>query len=272
MAHRPHVSVVDPRALTRQARDGLIDELYLAHSKIFAGVSRAAFAAYVVDSSADRTRIEVYRYGGEVVGYFAVHTFVRTIGGERWVVIRAEKGKLPRFRRCAKGSLLIAEVLRACVLHPRASKAFLGCFVHPSAYLALGHVAPEMYPHWERPTPPRIRRVMDSLGEAFGLAVVDPRRPEVRRVGWVTRDTASDRASWARRRDPMTRHFLRTNPGYREGQGLLILAPIRLRHFVEGVVRHAHRVVRRALRRSSGSPGAVSSGPPPPTSVPARGR
>lgn len=243
-------SVVDPEALDDVGRQALIDELYAAHAQIFDGVSKAAFAAYVVDSPAQRTRIEIYRARGRVVGYQAVHTFVRTVAGQRWVVVRAEMGKLPAYRRDANGRLMIAEVLRACLRYPGARKAFLGCLVHPSAYLALARVAPEIYPRPEAPTPAPIARVMAELAASFGLERVEEAGEHDRReVGWITRESLADRRAWAARADAEARFYLRANPGYREGQGLVTFVPISPRAFVEGSARHVIRSSHRRLQR-----------------------
>lgn len=240
--------VIDPKSLSPVAKQGLIDELYATHEQIFDGVSKAEFASYVVDSPAERTRIQIYRDRGRMVGYFAVHTFVQMIDGEQWVVVRAESGKLPAYRRGAKGTLMIAEVLRIFWRYPGARKAYLGCFVHPSAYVAMGHVAPALYPHWERPTPAPIKTAMHTLGEAFDLDTIDPALSGVRKVGWITRESEGDRRSWADRRCPMTEAYMRQNPGYREGHGLLTMIPLSLSVFVSGCLRYARRVINKQLR------------------------
>jgi len=242
-------TTVNPNALSEPARGALVDELYAAHTEIFGGVSKAEFAKYVVDSPADRTRIQVYRDAGRVVGYFAVHTFVEQIDGQRWVVVRAEAGKLPAYRRNVSGTLMISEVLRACVRYPRARKAYLGCFVHPSAYVAMGHVAPQMYPHWERPTPTDTQRAMDRLADNFGLSQVEEADRGLRKVGWITRETDQDRDSWARRQDAMSEFFMARNPGYRRGDGLVVLVPLSATAFVEGTLRHLRRALGRRVAR-----------------------
>ena len=251
MTRPVHNETVNPNALSEHARGALVDELYAAHAQIFGGVSKAEFAKYVVDSPADRTRIQVYRDAGRVVGYFAVHTFVEHIDGQRWVVLRAEAGKLPAYRRSISGTLMIAEVLRACLRHPRARKAYLGCFVHPSAYVAMGHVAPKMYPHWEQPTPADTQRVMDRLANNFGLDRVDEIDSGLRKVGWITRETDEERASWARRHDVMSEFYMARNPGYRRGDGLVVLIPLSAAAFVEGTLRHMRRALGRRFKRLS---------------------
>ena len=111
--------IIDPKTLEPKAKRELIAELYATHCQIFEGVSETDFAAYVVDSPAERTRIEIYRDAGRIVGYFAVHTFVRRVAGHQWVVLRAESGKLPSYRRGAKGALMVTEALRACKALPK---------------------------------------------------------------------------------------------------------------------------------------------------------
>lgn len=253
-------TTIDPRSLSLEQREALIDALYAAHDQIFSGISRAQFAAYVVDSPAERTRIDVFRSGGRVIGYHAMHTFVREIAGERWIVLRGETGKLPGYRCAAKGALMIREILRASLRYPGARKAFLGCFVHPSAYVALAHVAPELYPHWSRPTPERVRAEIEQLAADFGIERVEGRSSGVRRVGWITRETGADRASWDQRRDEATRFYTRMNPGYGAGEGLLVFAPISLSRLIGGSLRHLLRKLGCA-RRAAAAAGARSAAP-----------
>ena len=238
--------VVNPATLSPAAKRALLDELHATHAAIFDGVSKAAFRRYVVDSPAERTRIELLRDGDRLVGYLAIHVFLRSIAGQRWVVIRAESGKLPRYRRRAQGRLMIAEVLRVCLRYPRWRKALLGCLIHPSSYVALGHVAPQMYPHWTEPTPTRVESVMHELAQDFGLDIVDASRPGVREVGWITKETDAERRSWAARDCAMTRLYVERNPNYRAGHGLLTFVPVSLRALVDGSTRHALRLARRA--------------------------
>ncbi|MEM9460683.1 MAG: hypothetical protein AAGF11_41320 [Myxococcota bacterium] len=91
--------IINPQALSSTERERLADELYTAHQRIFEGVEREPFVAYVIDTPAVRTRIQVFRTGGLVVGYAAFHAFERSVGGRRALVLRAEVGLLPTYRR-----------------------------------------------------------------------------------------------------------------------------------------------------------------------------
>jgi hypothetical protein len=53
----------------------------------------------------------------------------------------------------------------------------------------------------------------------------------------------------ARRNDPWTRHFLRENPGYREGHGLVVLLPISLASLIRGSWSHGIRTLERRYAR-----------------------
>lgn len=241
--------LVDPAALSEDAREALVDALFVAHEQIFAGVSREDFAAYVVHSAAERTRIQVMRAGERVVGYMAVHTFVFEIDGEQYVVLRAENGKLPAYRRSPNGNLLAVEVARACLRYPFARKGFLACPVHPAAYLALARVAPEVYPHPERPTPRAVETIMARLGRHFHMQPVSPPRPGVREVGWITREGEADRLRWTLRRDSLTEFYLRRNPHYGRGQGLMTFAPVGPGRLVVGVLSLIRRYIERRTAR-----------------------
>jgi len=48
----------------------------------------------------------------------------------------------------------------------------------------------------------------------------------VRHVGWITRDTEVEKSYWITCDKPAARFFVRTNPSYSEGHGLLTLIPI----------------------------------------------
>jgi len=47
-------------------------------------------------------------------------------------------------------------------------------------------------------------------------------------VGWITRDRVDETAYWHASDKPDVQLFLRLNPGYRQGQGLVILVPLTL--------------------------------------------
>lgn len=140
--------VVQPAALDADARRRLVDELYV---DIFDGVDRDAFAAYVVESSAERTAILVHsNEAGEIVGYFAGHEFHRELHGQPCVVIRGEAGLLRTYR--GDGSNLrfgFWEAARLVVGAPRRPVYYLGC-LRPSGRSGAAAPAPRSASSWSR--------------------------------------------------------------------------------------------------------------------------
>ena len=242
--------VVEPRRLSPTERERLIDALFAVHCDVFDGVDRASFARYVVDSPAEATWIEVLMGDGEqIVGYFALHRFDRTLDGRTVAVFRAEAGIRRTHRGGGSlGALMLRTLLPYRLAHPLQAVHYLGCLVHPSSYTTFEAIARTLYPHRRGAPPPEIQRMMEALGDAFGLAVVQPDAPLVRRVGWITRDTEVEQAYWRKCMRPAARFFLEHNPGYVRGDGLLTLVPISLPNLMVGL----YRFLRRKLARRWG--------------------
>ncbi len=222
-----HGEVLIPAELGAAARGQLIDDLYRVHVEIFDGVDRAAFAAYVVESPADRTSILVHRdSAGAIVGYFAAHEFHRTLHGRPCVVLRGEAGLLRAFR--GSGSNLrfgLGLAARVVLATPNRPVYYLGCLVHPSSYYQLARYVRPVWPSREAQPDDATRAFMAALADSFKLKCVAD-DPLVRQVGWRTRDSDAERGYWQRSPRPEARFFRAANPGYGEGHGLVTLAPM----------------------------------------------
>jgi CRP-like cAMP-binding protein/uncharacterized protein (DUF2236 family)/bacterioferritin-associated ferredoxin len=237
MPRAPH-EVVVPSTLDAQAHASLVEALYAVHSEIFDGVSRDAFVHYVIDSPADDTQILVHRNAaGEIIGYFALHQFRRSVRGQPALILRAEMGTLREHRGQAGNVRFgITEIGRIAARNPGMRIYLLGCLVHPSSYYYIAKFAPKMWPHRSNPLDAELLALMCELGDSFGLEPVGE-DPLVRKVGWRTRDTAVERAFWQRYDKPDVRFYVQRNPGYGEGNGLLTLAPITAVQIAGGLAR-----------------------------------
>ncbi len=241
--------IVDPHALTSTERERFTDALYEAHERIFAGVDRASFAAYVVDSPAARTRIQVFRSGEQIVGYAAFHAFESTVGGRPALVLRAEVGLLPEYRRGSRmGWFLARECIRSIMHNPGRTVWGLSCATNPATYRTLAKHTDQVWPHWEQPTPDHIQQLMTELAEQFQLRSVDEDRPGVYHVGWQTRQSEQEALGWEKCQHPASKLYIDRNPDYADGQGLLLLVPLtRL-----GLVRCCMRLIETKIRRRFG--------------------
>lgn len=239
-----------PSALDGAAKEQLADELYDLQRRIFLGVDKASFVAYVIDSKAEHTWIRLYRdASGQLGGYLAVHIYERKMDGRTVAIGRSETGFLREHRGANFVTGFIADrALRYRLMHPLRPFYFLGALVHPSIYAQITRYADEFWPRPDVVTPAEIRDLMNALGDSFGLQAVDPGNGFVRKVGWQTIDSGSDRAYWERSARPGVQFFQRENPGYQEGHGLLTLAPVTIGAILRGLTRYGSALLKSRAR------------------------
>lgn len=221
--------VLDPDRMSREARDRLTEELYAVQREIFDGVGKASFRRYVIEPSGAETRIQVFRDArGAAVGYMAMHTFERSDADGPLVVVRGEVGVLRRYRgHGPQVRFSLTQCLRLWLRYVGKRKYVFACPIHPGSYWGVTKRCPEAWPRPDGPTPPRMQRLMTELAGSFGLPQVG-RDPLVRRVGWITRDGADDRAHWEQHAAEEVRYYRSRNLGYVKGDGLLLIVPLTL--------------------------------------------
>lgn len=243
--------VVMPKTLTASAKQQLEDELYDLHGRIFRGVDKASFVKYVIDSRAEHTWIQLYRgEDGALGGYLAVHIYEREIDGKKIAIVRGETGTLRKYRGAnLVGGFFAERVVRYLAAHPLRRLYFLGSLVHPSSYSQFVRFHDGVWPREGVETPAEILALMNTLGDAFGIDRVNPDNALVRKVGWQTIDSHTDHAYWERNERPGVQFFLRENPGYEEGHGLLTLAPLTLGAVTRGVARYMFAKTERRARQ-----------------------
>lgn len=246
--------VVDPKTLGPSEKEAFISALYSVHDEIFAGVSRDEFARYVIDSPAQRTRIQLsHGENGELAGYLAMHAFRPVLRGEECTVVRAEAG----LRRAYRGNASTMGFTFANVLQTKWDYSgpmfYLGCLVHPSSYAIFGNYTGPVWPGPGVEIPEDLFHLMMQLGEEFHLEMVDPSRPLVRKVGWITRDTETERRYWQTCDKPGARFYLEQNPGYTQGHGLLTLVPLEPASVAKTALRTGTSRLKKSFQRTVGS-------------------
>lgn len=243
--------VIDPKTLSEEAIEALVDRLYAVHAEIFDGVSRDEFSRYVVRSKAERTSIQVsYGPDGELAGYIAMHAFRRVFRGAPCTVVRAEAGLRRAYRGDGGPGAFFASQLLKARLEQTGALYYLGCLVHPSSYAALSRGAQVIWPAPGQETPADLYEFMLALGDEFHLERVDPERPLVRAVGWITRDTEVERAYWLSCQIPAPRFYVEQNPDFVHGRGLLTLIPLDVANLGRSLVNWGSGRVQRSLRRT----------------------
>ena len=243
--------VIDPSRLSIDEKESFINSLYQLHSKIFDGVERASFVSYVVDSPADWTRIRIYKNSvDEWIGYCAVHRFRKIIFDRPYVIIRAEAGILREYRgRSLTLWFGFNEAIKYRIKHPFCALYYLGSFVHPSVLYMFSRYFSEYYPRADTPIPKQIKVFMLELANIFHIEPADEQDVLVRQVGWITRESTEDRGFWQNHTHPIVKFYIKTNPGYVSGSGLLTLVPLTFSNILMSLIRFMkNKLVRRVSR------------------------
>lgn len=274
MSKLSRVSCHAVHEMGERAREALARELFGVHMQIFDGLDFAGFRRYVVERPSWRTWIWVKRSeAGRVVGYHATHVFLLDVQGRPSTVVRMEAGTLPQWR--GRDLIMVNNCLRMFRLWlqaPGRRWCIFAALTHPSSYTFLSHYAPVIWPQAHLPTPPQVQRQMEELADAFGLERVDPARPMVRQVHWITRESEEDRDRWLASRRLNARFYLRANPGYVQGHGLVTLIPvdgaILLRALGNFLVGRAGRLARILFGKPQPQAGQAAASPLPPAPAP----
>lgn len=258
MSSLSRVSCHSLHGMSRAEREALARSLYAVHAQIFSGLDLEGFRDYVVDRPSWRTWIYVrHDAAGQLVGYTAIHAFLRSLQGRPATIIRMEAGTLP----AARGRDLtmvygLLRLLRVWARHPLRRACMFAALTHPSSYTFLARYAPKIWPHADRPLPPEVRRQLEELAEAFALERVEAADPLLRQVDWITIETEEERRRWAASRRRDTRFYIERNPRYAEGHGLLTLIPLSVPILLTAMARflgaRAARLLRLALGRDGG--------------------
>lgn len=235
---RPRSTIIDPAGLDAEARRALTDALYACHCRIFDGVDRAAFAAYVVDSPAAWTRIFVQRDAeGVVRGYVAFHVYDITHEGRALSVVRMEAGFERAWRKgTIYGRFAVACFTRARLRAGRRPLYFVCSPIHPSSFVTLSRMVPQ---RWIMPeVGPSTRAFMTALAGTLGMTPAEG--DGVYDIGWITRSGPAPTHISAE-----AATYIAANPGYARGHGLLTVVPVT----VGGIVRGLARLIARRVRR-----------------------
>lgn len=268
MASLSRITCHAVHAMAPAAREALARELFAVHAQIFRGLGYEEFRDYVVERPSQRTWIYVKRNTtGAMVGYMAIHAFTMPLQSRMSTVIRLEAGTL----RAARGHDLtmvwgLIRLLRVWLAAPWRPFCIFAALTHPSSYTFLAHYAPAIWPHVDAPRiPDTVQRQMEELADAFALERVDPADPSVRRVNWITIESEEELEHWRTSRRPDTRFYIRANPGYVNGDGLVTFIPVTATNILRAMTRFiTSRAGKLARIAFGGSPPEVSQpeGPP----------
>lgn len=161
-------------------------------------------------------------------------------------ILRAEAGLLPDYRGTASTLWCGArEAFRYKLRHPLRTVALFAMPVHPSSYHLISKYFWMCYPYPFRHIPERRRRLLLELAQASEAEMVDAADPLVRHVGWITRDSDVDQKFWRDAPFEDVQYYLLRNPGYGQGHGLALIAPLSFTNLVFSFIPYAFHLLSR---------------------------
>jgi hypothetical protein len=231
------LETIDPATLDPKTLTAFSQRLYAIQCQIFDGVDARQFEKKVFAPDAKWTKIRIFNNaGGNAVGYCALHAYEKAINSaitnsETMIIFRAETGMLRKYRKQGNiFSFFFKEAIKYKICHPF-KKSYLFCtLIHPSSYHLISKFFFRSYPNINYTTPVSILDKMNLVADAFQESQLPNIAPSLRDVGWITRQTAEEQSELANSSDPATCFFLKKNPDYHKGQGLMTLVPLDLKN------------------------------------------
>lgn len=220
-------SPIHPMSLSLKKRQELTDRLYKIHSQIFDGVDKEQFRRYVIEPKSDLTRIRLIQSeSGQDIGYITFQRFVVKSGRRNCRVYRTEVGLLPQYRgNNATFGQLFGECAWDYIKNGFRRSMFVATPVHPAPYMVANRSLLTMYPRPGQRIPQRVFGIMDQLSDNLGLESGSGETPFVKKVGWIVRNTPTQKERIDNSQEPGIRFYCEQNPMYSHGNGLMILIP-----------------------------------------------
>lgn len=226
------------------------DELVAFAATMFSNDDRAGYEAMIETDGVRNIRVLLWRDVREAIQGFVFVRHVETeVDGQSCDVFRAVAAMTPTYRRAGKAlgfgiSTAVAHKLR----HPLRRSYYLGSLIHPSAYYMFARYTPTMWPNHRNETPPAMAALMARVARASSLELVAETQPLLAFEAVMTRETEAEAAFWRAHRRPEVQSFLRWNPDYDQGRGLVVLIPLSAHNLTLGTARYLTRRLRRWLR------------------------
>ena len=239
--------VVDFTRAAPPIRAACLDDLFTFSSGMFENETREGFEKMLTAEGLRDARILFFRDGdGRVQGYNMVRRFAPIVDGRPVDLFRAVAAMAPEYR--GGGSTLGFGMMLAVkrkLRHPLRPCYYIGALVHPSSYYLFAKNAADIWPRHDRDTPPDIRALIAKLAETTGIDITDATHPFVTFDGVPTRQDAGEAAFWRDHPRPEVQLFLKLNPRYSEGYGLVTLVPLTWKNLAVGAFRAATAGLRR---------------------------
>lgn len=218
--------------LVLEEREWLSVELYKLCEEIFGNVSYDEFCHYITQSGAKKTYLMLYHNSvDELVGFFALHLFELEVDGKRELIFRGQTGLIQKYRR-SKANMYFAlyVILYYRIVYPFTS---INCFlaiISPSMYAVLAKRLAIIEPSYKQETTTKKLLLIEKLRKVFDFEKEESESVWTSPVGWISIASEEEKNYWKSSHNPYIRYYLKLNPNFEKGVGLITLIPFSWRN------------------------------------------
>lgn len=221
--------------LSISQKQKILNRFFSIHQQIFLSQDSEdeRYRNEIIESHAKNITLEIYKTKQyRDVGFCILFRFKLNIEDKSITVFRSAAGLLPEYRHnlaTLPGGLLY--VLKHKLVHPWEEMYYYGIYVHPSSYHLLYKYYPLIYPSLKKQTPTATKKIIEFLKHYFDTRPAISQSELCGYTGWVTIDKDQKLMKKKKQQYPDVAYFHEKNPKFTEGDGLIVLIPVKI-HFI----------------------------------------
>lgn len=213
----------------------LLDLVYPVVAKIFI-IERTQLRKSIFHQNTTNTNLYLFYNEKELVGINLVNIYEYNYKGDDYSFFRFLSGILPLYRGQSNVQKVgFVEAFKYAALNPLRKIYYLGPLIHPSSYAAACKVSSKVYPSLRNTIPQYYFELMVTVADVLGLERVEGEVEIVRDIKIKTIENESDKPIRISKRAD---YFLKLNPNYKKGYGLITLAPMDFKNVTASFMRY----------------------------------
>lgn len=204
----------------------ILDQAYNIHKRIFKGVSFNEFKETVNNNKAIYNKIKLFKNNKNIFGYVGFHVFENN----KIIILRSEGGFLPQYRKqSSQFVMFLIESIKALLKFKSRPIYFFANPISPMGYHFLHKYYKEIYPSPFHKTPLSIKKALNKILLFFyPNTTVNSNNTVAKTILTNWRVIATpDNIRFPR--NAITDFYLKENPKFKLGYGLIVLVPINYR-------------------------------------------
>jgi len=233
--------VVQPKTLKLAERMALAEKIYAqAHAEVFLASDFDEFYKSVFEPHTIQTKIMVYQYNDEVIGYATFQVCeVKKSTGQFYVMMSEmclKQHFCHHFARPAQ--FFLKEATKFLISHPAEKVYIVDTLVSPLIYKKTCRISHHIYPTYNKKMPSHLEEITQITAQKLHWNTYKEQDCLVRQVNWKVKKsyTLYDRAN-----DEHKEFYCKVVPNFAQGNGLVIIIPVTFFNITISVIKAMYR-------------------------------